>query len=129
MNKIRYINEVGIENKKVLLRVDFNVTLLPDFRIANDERIRRSLPTIQYLLERKNKLILMSHMGRPDGIDANFSLRSVAADLQMLLPSYKVLLVEDFTSKGGREILNNQKETDIVLLENLRFFPGEKKND
>ncbi len=127
--KITYIYETPIKNKKVLLRVDFNVSLNPDHTIANDARIKQSIPTINYLLKNNNRLIIVSHLGRPKNHDINFSLLPVANDLQSYLPNYKVILVNDFTSQDGKKIISEQKENEIILLENIRFYPGEEQND
>ena len=126
---IKYIDEVDIQNKKILLRVDYNVTLLPDFTVANDERIQRSLPTINYLQQKKNKLILVSHLDRPPKREEKYSLRSVATTLQTQLPAHKVILVEDFLSEEGKKKIAEQKENEILLLENIRFYPEEKESD
>lgn len=116
---IRYIDEADIKNKRILLRVDFNVSLNPDHSIANDERIRQALPTIKFLLERNNQLIILSHLGRPKGVDPNFSLKPVAERLKTFLTDVKIGLyqtIEDL--KKGEE--------RIKFLENIRFFPQEK---
>ena len=126
---IKYVDEVDIRDKKVLLRVDYNVTLLPDLAIANSERIRRSLSTINLLLQKKNKLILLSHLGRPKEREEKYSLRPVAQKLQSLLPSYKVVLINDFESAEGKKRIENQKNSEVLLLENMRFYSGEKNNE
>lgn len=124
MNKINFIDEVDIRDKTVLLRVDFNVSLNPDHTIANDERVKRALPTIKYLLERNNRLILLSHLGRPKGVDQkgvdqSLSLRPVVGRLKDFLPDVKIALYPTI------EELEKGKET-IRFLENIRFFPEEK---
>lgn len=124
---MKYIDEVVITNKKVLLRVDFNVSLLPSRKIADDARIRQSLPTIEFLLKKKNKLILVSHLDRPKKRDPKMSLRPVAKRLQEYLPETKVILVDDFLSLPN--VLANQAKNEILLLENIRFYEGEQKND
>lgn len=127
MSNVAYIDEADIQNKRVLMRVDFNVSLNPDHSIADDARIQQTLPTIRYLLERHNKLILMSHLGRPKGRDPQFSLAPVVAKLQELFPEYKITLVDDFES--DRSAIDNQQENEIIMMENIRFYPGEKKGD
>lgn len=127
MSNVAYIDEADIQNKHVLMRVDFNVSLNPDHSIADDARIQQTLPTIRYLLERHNKLILMSHLGRPKGRDPQFSLAPVVAKLQELFPEYKITLVDDFES--DRSAIDNQQENEIIMMENIRFYPGEKKGD
>ena len=122
------IEDTKIEHKKVLIRVDYNIAL-EDGKIANDTRITLSLPTLEYLLKRHNKLILMAHLGRPEGRDKKFSLSPVARDLQKYLPEYNIILIDDFQSEEGKKQIAAQTEKDIILLENLRYYPGEKAND
>lgn len=128
-SSVTYIDDVDITKKKILLRVDFNVSLNPDFTIVDDLRIKQSLPTINYLLERKNKLIIVSHLGRPKMRDPQLSLKPVADDLQKYLPNYKVNLVDDFLNKEASKVLLDQKENEILVLENIRFYPEENEND
>lgn len=129
MSSVKYIDENAIQNKRVLLRVDFNVTLNPDFSIADDLRIRQSLPTIQKLLEGKNKLIIVSHLGRPKGRDAKFSLKPVVEDLKKFLPHNQILLINDFRSEEDKLIIKNQPADTVLVLENIRFYEEEKKNE
>lgn len=119
MKKITYIDDVEIKNKTVLLRVDFNVSLNTNYTISNDARIRQSLPTINYLLKNNNRLVIISHLGRPKGIDKKFSLKVVADKLKEYLPDFKISLAKDV-----EEV--KQKKERIVFLENIRFFPKEK---
>lgn len=119
MKKIIYIDEAEIKNKTVLLRVDFNVSLNPDHSIANDERIKQGLPTINFLLKNNNKIILISHLGRPKNIDKNFSLDIVVNRLKKYLPEVDIKLYSNI------ENIKNGKET-IRVLENIRFFKEEK---
>lgn len=125
---ITYINEASITNKTVLVRVDFNVSLASDgLSLADDARIRQSLPTIHHLLRGSNKLILVSHLNRPQGRDPRYSLKIVAEHLQKLIPEHHVVLVEDFLSNEGKTLLALQKEDEIILLENIRFYKEEKE--
>ena len=119
MSKITYIDEIEIKNKIVLLRVDFNVSLNADYTISNSARIEQSLPTIKYLLRNKNRLVILSHLGRPKGIDNKYSLKVVADKIKEYLPKTNIFLAKDIESakKSGKE---------IVVLENIRFFPKEK---
>lgn len=119
MSKITYIDEVEIKNKTVLLRVDFNVSLNPDYTISNDARIKQSLPTINYLLKNNNRLIIISHLGRPKGVDKKYSLQVVVNKLKEYFPSNNISLAENID-----EAKKNKGE--IVVLENIRFFPKEK---
>lgn len=125
---IRFIDEHPFSEKKVLLRVDFNVSLNARHKIANDERIRQTIPTIEHLLNNSNTLILLSHLGRPKGTDPEFSLKPVAKDLQAYLPKTQVILVN---SLPQLKKLTAGKPTNkhLFLLENIRFFPGEDAND
>lgn len=128
-SNIPTIDTAHIENKRVLIREDFDVSLNPNHTIANDVRIQKSLPTISLLLKGKNTLILMGHLGRPEKRDSAFSLAPVVKDLAHLLPHVKVSLVEDFLSAKGKEQLTKQQHDEILVLENLRFSEGEEKND
>lgn len=126
---IKTIQDTKIENKTVLVRVDFDVSLNKKHHIADDTRLQKALPTIQELLKNKNTLILVSKLGRPHGRDMTLSLSPVAKDLQKHLPSFTVVLVDDFLSSEGKEVLKNQTQQEIVLLENIRFYKEEKENN
>lgn len=126
---IVYIDKAHIRNKKVLVRVDYNVTMGPKNKIADDARIRQSLPTLSRLLEGRNKLILMAHLNRPEERNDKDSLRPVVDDLRKMLPHVKIGLVDDFYSDEGYKMLQEQKEGEILVLENIRFYEGERKND
>lgn len=119
MKKIIYIDEVEIKNKTILLRVDFNVSLNPDYTISNDARIKQSLPTINYLLKNNNRLIIVSHLGRPKGTDKKFSLKIVTNKLKEYFPNVEMSLAETIESV-------KEKSEKIIVLENIRFFPKEK---
>lgn len=124
---MKYIDEVSITNKTILLRVDFNVSLNPNHSIADDARIKQSLPTIEYLLKHNNKLILIAHLGEPEKRDSLYSLKPVAKRLQEYLPSNNIILVNDFIENANQ--LVKQTPDEIILLENIRFYPGEQAND
>lgn len=128
MHQIKFVDEANITNKKILLRVDFNVSLTDGFTIADDARIKQSVPTIQYLLKNTNRLILVSHLDRPQTRDPKYSLRIVVEHLRLLLPDYPINLVDDFLSEEGKQQIRNQKENEILLLENIRFYAQEKEN-
>jgi len=119
MKQITYIDEVEIKNKIVLLRVDFDVSLNQNYTIADDARIQQSLPTIKHLLKNNNQLIILSHLGRPKGVDEKFSLKIVVKRLKQYLPSYPIVLAKTL------EEVKTKKEP-IIVLENIRFFPKEK---
>lgn len=129
MNKasIKDIKYEDLKNKKILVRVDFNVPI-KDGKITNDKRIKASLPTIEFLLKNDCKVILMSHLGRPKGeIIEEARLNPVGKRLEELL-NQKVLKLDDCI---GEEVQNAINTTDkkVILLENLRFHKGETKND
>ncbi len=130
MSKIAYIDEVEIKNKHVLLRVDFNVSLSKDkLSIADDARIRQALPTINKLLQNNNRLILVSHLDRPKSRDPKLSLGIVVNHLKQLISGYSIVLIEDFTKAKDRERISEQTEKEILVLENIRFYPEEKADD
>lgn len=120
-----YIDDTTIQDKTVLVRVDFNVTLNPNRKIADDFRIRQSLPTIKYLLDNNNSIILVSHLGRPNGREMDYSLKPVAEDLKALLPETSIELVDTVDSMQQLE----KHKKHVYLLENIRFYEEEKKND
>lgn len=121
---IKYIDEVEIINKKVLVRVDYNVSFKKDGSINDDTRIQNSLPTLNLLLKQGNTLILMSHLGKPKGRDVLFSMKPVVNKLQTYFKENSVELVDDFT-----QTMPEMKLNTIYVLENTRFYEGEKKND
>jgi len=123
----RTIRDVDPSGKKVFVRVDFNVPLA-DGAVADDTRIRASLPTIEDLLERGAALALCSHLGRPKGPDPKLSLRPVARRLGELLER-EVPLLPDSVGPAVREAVAKMRRGDVVLLENVRFHPEEEKND
>lgn len=125
---ITYIDEVDITGKRVLLRTDFNVSLQIDHSIVDAERIERSLPTMRLLLAHNNRLIVVTHLGRPKGlVDPTLSLAPVADRLREAFPAHRVTLVSDF--RHAPDVFAAQKEDEILLLENIRFHPEEKTND
>ena len=126
------IDAVDVAGKRVLVRVDFNVPLTGDGGVLDDRRIRMALPTIQSVLDRGGSLVLMSHLGRPSGtgFESNCSLRPVAERLAHLLPGVDVTLApDDCIGPAARDAVDALSPGSIVLLENLRFHAGEKKND
>lgn len=129
MKKITYIDEADIANKRVLLRVDYNVALSEDGKtITEDERIVQTLPTLKYLLKRNNKIIIVSHLGRPKERDLKYSLDIVVKKLQEYLHTTKIRLIDDFLTED-KTTFDGQKENEILVLENIRFYQGEKTND
>lgn len=128
MHTISYIDKKDFKNKRILLRVDFNVTLTDKFKIADDERIRSSLPTIKKLMK-NNRLILTAHLNRPTKRDKKHSLAVVVRRLREYLPGVKITLVDDFLDDKGKKMLESQKNGEILFLENIRFYKGEEEND
>src|SRR5579871_2670063 len=123
---IKTITDEEIKDKRILLRVDYNVTLSPTSEIADDTRITQTLPTLHKLLAGNNRLILVAHLGEPKERDPKFSLRPVADRLQKYLTDKHVLLINDFLSEEGQQQLANQTPDQVLLIENIRFYPGEK---
>lgn len=127
--KQKTIEDISVESKKVLVRVDFNVPLNDKGEITDETRIQAALPTIKYLLDHKAKVILCSHLGRPKGeFKPEFSLAPVAKRLQMLLDT-KVTFAKDVIGESADEAVAAVKDGEVVLLENLRYHKEETKND
>ncbi len=127
----------NLAGKRVLVRVDFNVPLDEDGKITDTTRLEESLPTIQYLIKKGARVILMSHLGRPkpeksrsgqSGLMAEFSLKPVAAAFSELLKK-PVRFVEDCVGPKAEKAVEGMKDGDVILLENTRFHEGEEKND
>ena len=127
----------AVQTKRVLLRVDFNVPLLhtTDERnnevtaVADETRIRAVLPTIRLLVSRNAKVILVSHLGRPQGKDPRQSLRPVAAALSRLLHPVPIVFVEDCMGEEVKAAVGRMSPGTVLLLENTRFYEGENTND
>ncbi|TXG76110.1 phosphoglycerate kinase [Candidatus Dojkabacteria bacterium] len=117
----------NIQNKRVIFRVDYNVPINSKGIVENDARIMASKPSLDYLLSHANKVIIITYLGRPEKYDPSFSLKPVAKKLQELYPDYNVILVDNFINDDSSLI--NQKEKEIILLENIRFYPEEQKNN
>lgn len=128
---IKWVDDesLDLENKRVFCRVDFNVPTGDDGSVLDDSRIVAALPTLKLLLEKKAKIVLASHLGRPKGkIRKNLSLVNVAERLQALL-DHDITFVEDCIGDGVRRLVADMGPGEIVMLENLRFHSGEEKND
>src|SRR5690554_977086 len=127
MAKLR-LNDLAIQGKRILTRVDFNVPL-DGTRITDDTRVRAALPTINKIVSSGGKAILMSHLGRPKGSpDEKYSLRPVAEYLQEIM-DVPVVFSPETIGETAREIIDDAAFGSVVLLENTRFHPGETKND
>ncbi len=128
MPRKKTLRDVDVRDKKVLVRVDFNVPLDEQGNIVEDTRIRASLPTIEYLMDARAKIILMSHLDRPKGRDPRYSLAPVAKRLSRLINT-EVKLAPDCVGEEVREMVSQMKEGEVLLLENLRFHEEETKGD
>ncbi len=129
------IRDLDLTGKRVFIRVDFNVPLSKEGIITDDTRIRETIPTIEYALRRKAKVILAAHMGRPKGkVVDSMSLRPVVARLRMLLDGVldadeNVAFAPDCVGQVAEEMASNLEPGQTLLLENLRFHAGEEAND
>lgn len=127
---IKYIDELPIEEKRVFIRVDFNVKLDDAGNVTDDTRIRAALPTIRYALEKDAKVILASHLGRPKGKhDPKLSMKPVGSRLAELLKDTDVLMPEDCVGDAVRKLAHDMQPGQVMLLENLRFHKEETEND
>lgn len=123
------IKDIDIQGKRVLIRVDFNAPLDSEGNITDDRKITAHLPTINYALSQDAKIILMSHLGRPDGKVVNkLSLLPVALKLEQLL-KVKVALTHDCIGEDVQKLVMAMSPGQVILLQNLRFHPEEEKND
>ena len=122
------INEADLKGKRVVIRVDFNVPL-KDGKVTDNTRIKAALPTIQYILDNGASVVVMTHLGRPKGQkNPAFSLAPVAAEFERLL-GRKVTLAPDVIGPEVEKEVNALKPGDVLLLENVRFYAEEEKND
>ncbi|MEK6560365.1 MAG: phosphoglycerate kinase, partial [Nitrospirota bacterium] len=128
LNKLT-IRDVNIRNKRVFIRVDFNVPLNSELNITDDTRIRSALPTINYAIDEGAKIILASHLGRPKGKkNPALTLFTVVKRLRRLL-NKDVMFLDDCIGPEVEKVVNNMESGEVVLLENLRFYPGEEGKD
>jgi phosphoglycerate kinase len=128
MNKLS-IDNLNLKDKRVLVRVDFNVPLDENQEITDDRRIVASLPTIKKIIKDGGKAILMSHLGRPKGkVNPEFSLKPAAEKLGELLGK-EVKLAPDCIGDEVKKLVSEMKDGEVLLLENLRFHAEEEKND
>lgn len=122
------ITDAPIHNQRVLVRADFDVSLDKEHKIADDTRIQHALPTLLALLKNHNRLILISKLNRPKERDKAHSLHIVAKQLATYFPAYKIKVIDDFLTENPDTFLK-QSQSEILLLENIRFYPEEKAND
>lgn len=122
------IKDVDVKGKRVLVRVDFNVPL-SDGSVTDDTRVRAALPTLRYLVDHGARVILVSHLGRPKGEpDPRYSLRPVRRTLQRLM-GRNVVFLDSTVGPDAEEAVDRMVDGEILMLENVRFDPGEKAND
>ncbi len=127
---VRSIEDLPIEGKRVFLRVDLNAPLVKgEGKVADDSRLRAVLPTVRHCIERGGRIILASHLGRPKGkVVPEMSLEPVAAHLAGLLDT-DITLADEPVGDGARKVVADLRDGQVAMLENLRFNPGETKND
>ena len=128
MPRRKSLRDIPVSGKRVLVRVDFNVPIDDQGNIIDDIRIKASLPTIEYLLDARAKIILMSHLGRPKDRDPRYSLAPVAKRLSRYI-GREVRLAPDCVGDEVSAIVNGLKDGEILMLENLRFHRGETEGD
>ncbi|MCL5888137.1 MAG: phosphoglycerate kinase [Actinobacteria bacterium] len=122
------VKDIDVRGKRVLVRVDFNVPLHEE-AVTDDTRIRAALPTLRYLVDHGARVIVMSHLGRPKGTpDLRYSLRPVRRVLQRLI-GRNVSFVDEIVGDEAADVVSRMVDGEIVVLENVRFHPGESAND
>ena len=123
------ITELDLNNKKVLLRVDFNVPMNKNLEVTDNTRIKSSIKTILYVIKKGGTCVLISHMGRPkNGYKKNLSLKNIVGELQSLL-NKKITFVNDCIGANAKKACQGSKKGEIILLENLRFYSEEEAGD
>jgi len=127
---MKIVRDFDFQGKRVILRVDYNVPLDEKGEVADDFRIKKTIPTIEYLIKNGAKVILISHLGRPEKKEERkkLSLKVVAKNLEDLL-GFKIKFVDDCLGEKAKEEVSRLKPEEVILLENLRFYEGEVKND
>lgn len=126
---MKTISDVNFQDKKTLIRVDFNVPLNDQFEVTDNTRIKAAIPTIKHVISKGGSVILMSHLGRPkEGPEDKFSLKHILIELESLL-GQKVIFAGDCISKEALETTKNLKNGEVALLENLRFYKEETAGD
>ena len=119
--------ELNLNNKRILLRLDLNVPLI-DNKITDTTRIDKIIPTLKFLISQNTKIIIISHVGRPKGQVVNeLSLRPICQDLEIKLSQNIKLISKDIKEIASKDLFNNDER--IVMLENIRFYPEEEKNN
>src|SRR5210317_1979678 len=120
--------ELNLNNKRILLRLDLNVPLIED-KITDSTRIDKIIPTLKFLISRNTKIIIISHVGRPKGEVINeLSLRPICKDMEIKL-NQKIKLISKNVKELASKDLFNSDNGKIIMLENIRFYPEEEKNN
>ncbi|MDC3288605.1 phosphoglycerate kinase, partial [Candidatus Pelagibacter sp.] len=120
--------ELNLNNKKILLRLDLNVPLIDD-KITDTTRIDKIIPTLKFLISQNAKIIIISHVGRPKGEVVNeLSLRPICQDLEIKLSQNIKLITKNIKEINSKDLFDND-DKKIVMLENIRFYPEEEKNN
>ena len=125
---MKTLNDFNFKDKKALIRVDFNVPLDDQFKVTDDTRIAAAKPTITKILEDGGSCILMSHLGRPKGVQDEFSLKHIKDEISRIL-GVEVIFVSDCIGAEAQKAADNLKPGQILLLENLRFYKEEEAGD
>lgn len=125
---MKTINDFNFENKKALIRVDFNVPLNDNFEVTDATRIEAAKPTIIKILEDGGSAVLMSHLGRPKGVEERFSLKHIIDKVSDIIGVH-VKFIDDCVGEKAEKAVSNLKNGEILLLENLRFYDEEQKGD
>lgn len=126
---VKYIDQIDLKNKRVMIRVDYNVPYDKEMNITDDTRIKATIPTINYCLENNCRIILISHLGRPKGqVKPALSLKPVSESLRKIL-NMNIHFIETPLGEETIQFTNKLSNGEIVLFENIRFYPGEEKND
>ncbi|HET8886121.1 MAG TPA: phosphoglycerate kinase [Salinimicrobium sp.] len=123
-----HIDDYNFNNKKALIRVDFNVPLNDNFEVVDNTRIAAAKPTIDKILNEGGSVVLMSHLGRPKGIEEKYSMKHIVDEVSKVLEK-PILMATDSVGASAREKAENLKPGEILLLENLRFYPEETAGD
>lgn len=125
---IKTLKDFNFKNKKVILRTDFNVPIDNKGNILNDKRIKTVLPTIKYLIKNKAVIIIITHLDRPKGKEEKLKTKKIAKRLSLLLKK-RVFFFNKCIGKDVKDFINKLSPGDVVVLENLRFYKGEKENN
>ncbi len=125
---MKTLNDFNFNNKKAIIRVDFNVPLDENFKVTDNTRIEAAKPTIDKIINEGGSVILMSHLGRPKGIEEKYSLKHILAETEKVL-GRSVKFANDCIGNEAVELAANLKAGEVLLLENLRFYAEEEKGD